>query len=190
MAFRIYIDESGTHASSSWFIIGALFIPDHGSVHSELCAVKERLQYFNKSPKIKARYKEVHFKKFRNQRDVRVAEEWIQVFLKSSCYYRAIVIDWSIYDGRYFGDLFDPDSLKKRRAYKKWAEMLLHPEFTQPVGGGLIRNAELYLDKLRILYGYDVIDSLKERFLGEYQGQQPYVAKFQYADAAKDENQC
>ena len=50
MNFRIYIDESGTH-SSDWLIIGMLFVPEHGVLHAELCDVKDRHSYFNRSPK-------------------------------------------------------------------------------------------------------------------------------------------
>jgi len=60
-----------------------------------------------------------------------------------------VVIEWAIFEGRHFGGPFEPDALKKRRAYKKWAEMLLQPEV------GALTNAQFYLDRLRILYGYD-----------------------------------
>jgi hypothetical protein len=105
-----------------------LFVPEHGALHSELCDAKNRHSYFNQSPKHSAKYKETHLADFRSPRDVVVGKEWIDLFIKHSCYYRSIVIDWSIWDGKYFGDPFEAEALKKRRAYKKWAEMLLHPE--------------------------------------------------------------
>jgi len=37
---RIYIDESGTHGKD-WLVIGMLFVPDHGPVHSALCEAKD-----------------------------------------------------------------------------------------------------------------------------------------------------
>lgn len=185
MTYRIYVDESGTHAGD-WLIIGMLFVPDHGALHSDLCRVKEAKQYFNRSPKHSARYKESHLAAFRSARDVEVGKEWIDTFLKHSCFYRSVVIDWSIWDGKHFGGPFEADALKKRRAYKKWAEMLIQPE----VADGCIRQAAFYLDRLRILYGYDVLDHLRERFTGEYRGQSPYIAKFQHTDSAADANQC
>ena len=42
---RIYVDESGTHGSSPWLVIGILFVPDHGMFHSELCGTKESQEY-------------------------------------------------------------------------------------------------------------------------------------------------
>jgi hypothetical protein len=188
MAFRIYIDESGTHGND-WLVVGMLFVPDHGSLHSDLCAVKEREGYFNRGPR-KARYKETHLTKFRTSRDVAVAQQWIDLFVRHACYFRSIVIDWSVWDGSYFGDPFEPTALKKRRAYKKWAEMLIHPELKEPLGGNPIRGASLYLDRLRILYGYDVIDHLSERFTRNYEGPTPYISNFQYAESWKDANQC
>ncbi len=189
MAFRIYIDESGTQ-SDKWLIIGMLFVPDHGPLHSALAKVKEDQRYFNRSPKHKARYKETHLTKFKSHHDVAVATAWIDLFLKHHCYFRSIVIDWSIWDGRHFGGPFEADALKKRKAYKKWAEMLLHPELKEPLGGGSIRGAELYLDRLRILQGYDVIPELEERFTRNYEGGSPYISKFQHTESWKDANQA
>ena len=134
MRFRIYVDESGTHAER-WLIIGMLFVPDHGALHSALCGVKERLSYLNQSPKRNARYKETHLSEFKSSHDVEVGRAWIDIFLQHSCYYRCVVVDWSVWDARHFGDPFEPEALKKRRAYKKWAEMLLHPELKAPLGG-------------------------------------------------------
>ena len=189
MDLRIYVDESGTH-SDEWFVIGMLFVPDHGPLHRDLCGTKEALGYFNGSARKSVRYKETHLTKFRSPRDVAVAKCWIDSFMEHACYFRSIVIDWSKYNGRYFGDPFEPDALKRRRAYKKWAEMLLHPELKDPPDGSVIRGAKLYLDRLRILYGYDIIDHLRERFTRNYEGTSPYISEFQHTDSWKDANQC
>lgn len=182
---RIYVDESGTEANSKWLLIGALFVPDHGTLHSALCAVKTKHEYFNRSPKRKARFKESHFSEFNSQRDVDVFTDWVDVFLQHSCYFRTIVFDWSLWDGKYFGNPFEPDALKKRRAYKKWAEMLLHPEVTR------LRNAILYHDRLLICYGYEVLAELKDRFISpNYLGSAPYVKEFKPAVSWKDANQA
>lgn len=182
---RIYADESGTHASD-WLIIGMLFVPDHGRLHSDLCGVKERVGYFNQGQQ-SARYKEVHFADLRSPRDRTVAEQWVDCFLASRAFFRCVVVDWSIYDGRYFGGPFEPDALKKRRAYKKWTEMLLQPEI---VG---LRNARFFLDRLKILYGYDVVVGLKERFQHDGHGEvlpRPRIIEFQATESWKDANQC
>ncbi len=189
MRFRVYVDESGTH-SREWLIIGMLFVPDHGALHPALCKAKERFEYFNHSPKRNARFKEIHLTEFRSERDVRVAEAWIDLFAKHSCYYRSIVIDWTMWDSKYFGDAFDPEDLKKRRAYKKWAEMLLHPELKRPLGGAPIYHARLFLDRLHLMYGYDVLQHLKERFSQNYAGESPYIEEFQHVDSWRDAHQC
>lgn len=182
---RIYVDESGTEVESKWLLIGALFVLDHGPLHTDLCAVKTARGYLNKNPKRKARFKESHFAEFNSQRDVDVFASWVDVFLRHQCYFRSIVVDWSVWDGRYFGDPFEPDALKKRRAYKKWAEMLLHPEVKE------LRNAILYLDRLRICYGYEVLSELKDRFIPvSYMGSAPYVREFRPAASWKDANQA
>ena len=51
-------------------------------------------------------------------------------------------------------------------------------------------NATFYLDKLRILNGYDVLDHLRARFTADYLGPSPYIEKFQHTDSWKDANQC
>lgn len=189
MAFRIYVDESGTHGNE-WLIIGMLFVPAHAALHNDLCQTKDRHDYLNKSPKHSAKYKEVHLAHCRSPRDVLVCKEWIDVFLRHTCYYRSVVVDWSIWESRYFGNAFDPEALNRRRAYKKWAEMLLHPELKSPTNGLKIFNAELYLDKLKIMYGYDVLSHLQDRFTENYRGGSPYIEKFQHTDSKADANQC
>ena len=188
-SFRIYADESGTH-SDQWLIIGMLFVPDHGPLHAALCKAKQDVGYFNRSPKKSARYKETHLSAFKSCRDVEVGKKWIELFIAHSCYYRSVVIDWSTWVPRYFGDPFEPESLKKRRAYKKWAEMLLQPELKLPDGTPRLCRAAFYLDKLRILYGYDVLDHLRSRFTADYHGASPYIELFQHTDSWKDANQC
>jgi hypothetical protein len=99
-------------------------------------------------------------------------------------------VDWTTWEPRFFGGPFEADALKRRRAYKKWAEMLLQPELKLPDGTPRFRNATFYLDKLRILYGYDVLDHLRDRFTADYRGSSPYIEEFQHTDSWKDANQC
>ena len=180
---RIYIDESGTQGED-WLVIGMLFVTDHGMLHSQLIGVKEELKYYNASPKKTARYKETHLAEFRANRDVELAKKWIDFFLASNSYFRCVVVDWSIWEGKYFGNPFEPAALKKRRAYKKWTEMLLQPE----VQG--FHGARLFLDRLRICHGYDVIEHLKDRFTRDYEGSDPWIKEFTLAESWKDGNQC
>jgi hypothetical protein len=190
MAYRIYVDESGTH-SDDWLVIGMLFVPDHGPLHSDLCRAKEGLSYLNNSPKHHARYKETHLTKFRSSRDVDVAKKWIDLFAVHGCYYRCVVVDWKIWDRGYFGDPFEPEALAKRRAYKKWAEMLLHPEVKDPAGCGRpMVDGRLFLDRLRVAYGYDALGALRDRFTENYHGAAPYIKEFQATDSWRDANQC
>ena len=145
ISFRIYVDESGTHGDK-WLIIGMLFVPTHGILQSELCKAKDVHGYLNTSPKRSAKYKEIHLTGFKSSRDVSVAKDWIDLFVRHDCYFRAVVVDWSIWDGRHFGGPFEPEALKKRRAYKKWAEMLLHAELKEPSGRRNFYHAKLFLD--------------------------------------------
>lgn len=179
---RIYADESGTH-SEEWLVIGMLFVPDHGKLHSDLCKIKDEFQYFNSGKKT-ARYKETHFNDLKSDRDAKLGKRWIDRFLVSRSVLRSVVIDWSIYEGRHFGGPFEEEALKKRKAYKKWAEMLLQPEVSE------FRNATFYLDHLRIIYGYDVLHHLEDRFTKNYLGDNPWIKEFQAVDSWKDAHQC
>jgi len=186
---RIYIDESGTN-SRNWLIIGMLFVPNHGPLHAALCEAKDEVGYLNTSPKKSAKYKETHLTEFRSDRDFRVAKKWIDIALAHNCFYRSVVVDWSIWDGKYFGDAFEADSLKRRRAYKKWAEMLIQPEFRNSEGEPCFYHAKLYLDKLNAVRGYDLLDHLQNRFTEKYRGESPFIDSFQHADSWRDANQC
>lgn len=186
---RIYIDESGTHGKE-WLVIGMLFVSDHGPLHAALCNAKDKIGYFNTSPRFKAKYKETHLSKFRSQRDVDVASEWMDLFLAHNCYYRSVVVDWSIWEGKYFGGAFEAEALKKRRAYKKWAEMLIQPETRNSEGEPRFYHAKLYLDRLCAMRGYDILDHLQNRFTEGYHGESPFIDSFQHADSWKDANQC
>lgn len=191
MAYRIYIDESGTQEDHEWLLIGMLFTPQHATLHNALCAAKDAEGYFNTKPKRKARYREFHFKEISTPRDVRVGKAWIDCFVAHGAHFRVLAFDWSLWDGRYFGTAFEPDALKKRRAYKKWCELLLHPELRSPLDGVPIKDAELFLDHLRIAYKYDVIDHLAERFQPPpgFRGK-PYLARLQHTNSWRDANQC
>ena len=188
-AVRIYIDESGTHGKE-WLVIGMLFVPDHGPLHAALCEAKDKIGYFNTSPKYSAKYKETHLSKFRSQRDVDVVTKWVDLFLAHNCYFRSIVIDWTIWDGKYFGAAFESEALKQRRAYKKWAEMLIRPETKTSENEPRFYHAKLYLDKLLAIRGYDVLDHLQSRFTDKYYGESPFIDGWQHTDSWKDANQC
>lgn len=179
------MDESGTH-DEKWLVIGALFVPDHGPLHSALCKVKEDIQYFNQSTKRSSRYKETHLADFRSPRDVKVGRAWVDEFVASNCFYRAVIVDWSIWDGSHHGQWWEKDSLKKRRAYKKWAEMLLSPEVSE----GKVRSADLLLDRLKAIGNYDVLEHLKERFATKNIGGLQCIQKYQHTDSWMDAHQC
>jgi hypothetical protein len=192
VAYRIYIDESGTQEGSPWLLIGMLFVPAHAPLHKALCDIKDDEEYFNQSPKRKAHYKAFHFKDVRSPRDVRVGRGWIDAFVTHHCHFRALAFDWSMWHGSHFGDAFEPDTKKKRRAYKKWCELLLQPELSTPLDDVPIRGAELFLDRLRMAYGYDVIEHLADRFAPppHFRGSTPYLSRLEHAHSWRDAHQC
>jgi hypothetical protein len=66
-----------------------------------------------------------------------------------------------------------------------------HPQLSIIARGGkAIYHAKLYLDRLRIMYGYDILDYLCLRFTENYRGESPYIDEFQHTDSRHDANQC
>jgi hypothetical protein len=147
---RIYADESGTHEDATWLVIGMLFARDRDRPEKHIVLHEQ----------INPRFGDLDVRTRRNIREV--------------------VIEWENWNGKYFGGPFEPDSLKKRKAYKKWAEMLLQPEVCD------LSRAEFYLDELKMLHRYDVIPHLQARFTPEgYVGKSPRIAKFQHTKSWK-----
>lgn len=66
----------------------------------------------------------------------------IDIFIKSTSYFRAIVIDQSVMNLDYFGKKSEPDKIKMARAYKKFAELLLSHN-TENIYNGVLLTDEL-----------------------------------------------
>lgn len=62
--------------------------------------------------------------------------------------------------------------------------MLLQPEI------GKFRDARLFLDRLLVTYGYDVLGELAFRFTHKYLGTHPRIAEFSPVDSWRDAHQC
>ena len=184
MVSNIYLDESGTHEGSEWTVIGMLFVEEHGQLHSSLLRTKKDISYLNRNPKRKAKYGEFSMKGCRNAKSADVGKGFVDSFIKFDCYFRAIVLDNSIWQGKYFGDPFQSDALKKRRAYKKWCEMVIQREKHK------LSEATLHLDELRMVKDYDILEALKERFTYNYKGEKPWIRRFVHAKSWRDELQC
>ncbi len=182
---HIYVDEAGTHDDAPWLVIGMLFVKQHGRLHSSLLKVQEEEKHFNAKANRAARYAEFSLKKCRGPgKRVEVGKRFAEEFVKHDCYFRSFVLDWSIWDSSKFGNPFESQALKKRRAYKKWCELLLHHERFN------LCNTDLYLDELRIVREYDVLDDLKMRFTDNYAGTSPWIRRFIHAKSWHDEQQC
>lgn len=109
----------------------------------------------------------------------------IDVFHDHDCWMRAIAVDLSIFDPSYFGNPFEDDAFRERKAYKKWAELLLQPELRERPGG------DLFMDRLTRTGGYDVASHLWERFVSdpESEGQRPRLSRLQMVRSHSDEHQ-
>lgn len=167
-----------------FLLIGALFVPQDASLNPPIHEIKERERYFAR-PERRDTWKEFSFKAAKHPRDIRVGKSMLDLFHDHDCWMRVIVIDWSIFDPSYFGNPFEDDSVRERKAYKKWAELLLQPELRERPGG------DLFMDRLARINGYDVASHLWDRFVSdpETEGRQPRLARLQMVRSHSDEHQ-
>ena len=149
----IYFDESYDN-EHRYLILGALFNPHPKFLHRELLKVKRKFNYLDKNNKaLEIKYSNCNSKK-RQEMNCRA----IDIFMRSTSYFRAIVIDQSIMELDRFGKRSEPDKIKMARAYKKFAELLLSHNTEN------IYNGVLLTDELNRCNGDRFIEIMKRDF--------------------------
>lgn len=151
-----YFDEC--YDGGHWYLVlGALFNPSSKKIHRDFLEEKRTERYFKKDGSVQ----EIKYNYCRNRKRLRVAISGVDCFKASSSYFRAIVVDQrpeAGYDLNFFGKPYEPNSLKKAKAYKKFAELLL--KFNIPE----IRNGVLLTDRLTRCKGDLFVPLMKELF--------------------------
>ncbi len=150
----IYFDETydGGHA---YLVLGALFNPHSRYLHERLREIKRAHNFRDTRT---GRYKEIKYNDCYTQENYNVCHDAIDAFMDSTSWYRAIVIKQSELDLNRFGTPHETDTLKKARAYKKFAEMLICKNTVNVVNGVLLT------DELTRCNGDEFIDRMKEIF--------------------------
>lgn len=149
----IYFDESydGEHR---YLILGALFNPHSKFLHRELLDIKRKYNYLDSNGKgLEIKYNNC-ISKTREELNC----EAINIFMESTSYFRAIVIDQTIMDLERFGKKSEPEKIKMARAYKKFAELLLAHNTEN------IYNGVLLTDELTRCSGDKFIEIMKQDF--------------------------
>lgn len=133
----IYFDESYDN-EHKYLILGALFNPHPAFLHREWLRVKKETSFLD----AKGRALEVKYNNCSTLRRQELCCRAIDIFLKSTSYFRAIVIDQDLMDLDYFGKKNEDKKIKMARAYKKFAELLLSHN-TEDVYNGVLLTDEL-----------------------------------------------
>lgn len=94
----IYFDESYDN-EHRYLILGALFNPHPKYLHRELLEVKKRYKYLNKEGKAL----EIKYYNCTSKTREKMNCEAIDIFMKSTSYFRAIVIDQTLMNLNRFG---------------------------------------------------------------------------------------
>ena len=149
----IYFDESYDH-DHQYLLLGALFNPHPKFLHRELLNIKRERSFLDRKDKVlEIKYNNCNSKK-REEMNCKA----IDIFMASTSYFRAIVIDQTIMELDRFGKKSEDNKIKMARAYKKFAELLLAHNTEN------IYNGVLLTDELNRCDGDKFIEIMKQDF--------------------------
>lgn len=133
----IYFDESYDN-DHRYLILGALFNPHPKFLHREWLQVKREFGAVGQNGKVL----EIKYNNCSTKLRQELCCNAIDIFMKSTSYFRAIVIDQNVMDLERFGRKSEETKIKMARAYKKFAELLLSHN-TEAVYNGVLLTDEL-----------------------------------------------
>lgn len=149
----IYFDESYDN-DHDYLLLGALFNPHPRYLHSEIGRIKRKNNFKDGNGVLK----EIKYNDCTNAYRYKICTQTIDAFVKSTSWFRCIVIEESLVELDFFGRRNEPEELKKARAYKKFAELLLGYNVRD------IKNGVLLVDQLKRCRGDRFIEVMKEAF--------------------------
>lgn len=149
----LYFDESYDN-EHRYLILGALFNPHPKYLHREMMKIKSRNNFLDN----RGKGRELKYNLCINNYYLKMCQECIDVFVKSTSYFRCVVVDQKILDLDYFGQKYEPDKIKMARAYKKFAELLIAHNTEE------IYNGVLLTDELKRCQGDKFMEIMKEDF--------------------------
>jgi hypothetical protein len=167
----IYFDESYDNAHH-YLLYGALFAPPTSTLHQRILQVRASTQY---RPEIK-------YNRCKHPATLRVYQQVIDEFVADTAYFRCVVVQQCGFDYSWFGHAGEPVALKRARAYKKFAEMLLHPHVSQ------FENAVLLADRLTRCRGDEFLERIRDRF--NLPGGKKTFRHLDEVSSALDQYQC
>ncbi|OGH89464.1 MAG: hypothetical protein A2469_00015 [Candidatus Magasanikbacteria bacterium RIFOXYC2_FULL_40_16] len=149
----IYFDESYDQ-EHQYLILGALFNPHPKFLHREWLKIKKEVGAVDRNGKVL----EIKYNNCTTKQRQELCCMAIDIFFKSTSYFRAIVIDQNIMDLDCFGKKSEDKKIKMARAYKKFAELLLSHNTEE------VYNGVLLTDELTRCQGDKFIEIMKQDF--------------------------
>lgn len=149
----IYFDETYDN-NHKYLMLGSLFNPHPKFLHKEMKTLKTNRGFVDKN----GRGKELKYNTCINKYLFELCSSCIDIFFKSTSYFRCIAIDQSILNLDYFGKKHEDNKIKMARAYKKFAELLLAHNSEN------IYNGVLLTDELKRCQGDKFIEIMKQDF--------------------------
>src|SRR6266496_188395 len=156
----IYLDESYDW-QGTYFLLGALCVREDHDVFLESFNTIKREERFARPD---GTLRELKYSKIKHDIHERAAAKAIQIFKAQKAYFRAVIIPQSSFDLGHYGKKYEPDKIKRARAYKKFAEMLVEYNTPQVIGGVLFAD---YLSRCKgaLGRGDEFIEVMKQRFV-------------------------
>ena len=155
----IYLDESYDW-TGVYFCLGALFVcGDHEIFLESFNALRREANLTRPDGALR----ELKYTQIKYGRYEKAAVQAIQAFKAHNCYFRAVIIPLAQFDLGYYGKPFEADKIKRARAYKKFAEMLI--EYNTPeLQDGVLFADNLTRCKGALGHGDEFIEVMKQRF--------------------------
>jgi hypothetical protein len=143
----VYFDESYDN-DRHYLLYGALFVPPGSTLHQRIDHVRDAEDYKT----------EIKYNKCKYPRTLAIYKKVVDAFVEDTAYFRCVVVDQHRFDYTGFGTANDSSSLKQARAYKKFAEMLLHPYVQN------LADSVLLTDELTRCRGDEFLERIRDRF--------------------------
>ncbi len=143
----IYFDESYDN-NHKYLLLGALFNQHPKFLHREIDVLRKKYNY----------KEEIKYNNCTNNFRLKIYKEAIDIFFKSTSYFRCIVVDQQILDLNCFGRKDESNAIKMARAYKKFTELLISHNADD------IYNGVLLTDELKRCKGDKFIELMKQDF--------------------------
>ncbi len=155
----IYLDETYDWRGV-YFLLGALFVvEDHNIFLQSFNNLKREETFLRPDGSLR----ELKYAKIKYGKLEKAAVKTIQAFKAHNCYFRAVIVPLAQFDLRYFGKPYELEKIKRARAYKKFAEMLI--EYNSPgATDGVLFADDLSRCKGALGRGDEFVEVMRERF--------------------------